>query len=193
MNSLIVHLVQIFMIKCVLDYASNNKGFTISPPKDKLILIARFVASMFMHIAVEKDVRNGLNMMKYSVNHYDHFLNPFASFLFGFLFFIISYFVEINVMIVLTSMPDVMGVVMKYVSLAAISKIPMFYFASLRDHKMLMCKDLQLKVLNIRRNNPLRDAPTYVHAMRFFYKTCRTLFCAFGFYFTPFTAIFINM
>ena len=128
MNSLIVHLVQIFMIKCVLDYASNNKGFTIEPPKDKLILIARFVASMFMHIAVEKDVRSGLNMMKYSVNHYDHFLNPFAAFLFGFLFFAISYFVEINVMIVLTSMPDVMGVVMKYVSLAAISKIPMFYF-----------------------------------------------------------------
>ena len=116
------------MIKCVLDYASNNKGFTIEPPKDKLILIARFVASMFMHIAVEKDVRSGLNMMKYSVNHYDHFLNPFAAFLFGFLFFAISYFVEINVMIVLTSMPDVMGVVMKYVSLAAISKIPMFYF-----------------------------------------------------------------
>ena len=97
---------------------------------------------MFMHIAVEKDVRSGMNMMKYAVNHHDHFENPAAAFLFGFLLYVISYMVEINVMIVLTSMTDVMGVVMKYVSLAAIANIPKFYYASLREHKLLMCKEL---------------------------------------------------
>lgn len=141
MNSLIVHLVQIFMVICVWVYA-QDKNFLIEPPKDKIILIARFVASMFMHIAVEKDVRSGMNMMKYAVNHHDHFVNPAAAFLFGLLFYMVSYFVEINVMIVLTSMSDVMGVVMKYVSLAAIANIPKFYYASLRDHKLLMCKEL---------------------------------------------------
>lgn len=148
---------------------------------------------MFMHIAVEKDVRSGMNMMKFAVNHHEHFVNPAAAFLFGFLYFIISYFVEINVMIVLTSMPDVMGVVMKYVSLAAIANIPRFYYASLKDHKLLMCKDLNLKVSNLRQNNPLKGAPWYIWCLRFVYKVCRTTFCAFGFYFTPFTAIFINM
>lgn len=147
---------------------------------------------MFMHIAVEKDVRSGMNMMKYAVNHHTHFENPHAAFLFGLLFFTVSYFVEINVMIVLTSMPDVMGVVMKYVSLAAIANIPRFYYASLRDHKLLMCKDLQLKVCNIRKDNPLEGAEWHIHVLRIIYKICRTIFCAIGFYFTPFIAIFIN-
>ena len=68
-------------------------------------MVARFLASMMMHINVEKDVRNGIAMMKYVCNHHDHFTNVYPSFVIGFLLMIISLIVEINVMIILSSMP----------------------------------------------------------------------------------------
>jgi len=34
-------------------------------------MLSRFIASMFMHINVEKDVRSGIGMMKYAVNHHE--------------------------------------------------------------------------------------------------------------------------
>jgi hypothetical protein len=75
-------------------------------------------------------------MMKYAVNHYENFNNVVPAFTLALSSTIISLVVEINVMIILSSMPNVLGVVMKYVSLAAIANIPRFYFASLVEHKM---------------------------------------------------------
>jgi len=84
------------------------------------MLIARFVASMMMHVSCEKDVRNGITMMKYAINHYKDFSNPYAAWFIAFLATIIGFITEMNVMIILSSMPNILGVVMKYVSLAAI-------------------------------------------------------------------------
>jgi len=39
-------------------------------------------------------------------------------------------------MIILASMQSILGVVMKYVSLAVIVRIPKFYFESLKEHKI---------------------------------------------------------
>jgi len=44
------------MIGCIWKYASNNDEFIVQPAKELNMTIARFVASMFMHINVEKDV-----------------------------------------------------------------------------------------------------------------------------------------
>ena len=132
-------------------------------------------------------------MMKYAVNHYDHFVNPVAAFSFGFLLWFISLVIEINVMVVMTSMMDVMNIAMKYISLAAIMNIPRFYFASLRENRMLKCKDISLKISKTRADNPLKDAPCHIHLLRFIYKSCRTFFCCFGYYFMPFISIFINI
>jgi hypothetical protein len=49
------------------------------------VLFIRFIASMLMHFNVEKDVRNGLNMMKYIVNHEENFVRPADTFLICFL------------------------------------------------------------------------------------------------------------
>jgi len=57
MNSLFVHLIQSFMIFAIWKYAKENEKFKIIPPMDLTMTIARFLASMFMHINVEKDVK----------------------------------------------------------------------------------------------------------------------------------------
>jgi hypothetical protein len=82
------------------------------------LIAARFIGSMIMHINTEKEVQQGINLMKYSVNHYEEFTNPYAAFLLAFLHFLVSISVELNVMIIYTSIQDVVEVLMKYVALS---------------------------------------------------------------------------
>ena len=59
---------------------------------------------MMMHMACEKEIRNGINMMKYSINHYENFTNPYAAFFIAFISMVISFITEFNVMMILSSM-----------------------------------------------------------------------------------------
>jgi hypothetical protein len=121
-------------------YASHNKAFEIRPAKGLDLMCARFVASMLMHINVEKDVRLGLNMMKYVINHSENFHSVGPPFIMGFLHYVISLTVECNVMLILTSTEDLLNVVMKFVSLTVFVNIPRFYSGSLINHKgVAMC------------------------------------------------------
>ena len=185
-------MIQIIMIGCVWKYAYSNDKFAVRPAESLDMMVARFVASMMMHINVEKDVRMGILMMKYSVNHYENFNNVVPAFLMGLNSTIISLIVEINVMIILSSMPNILSVVMKYVSLAAIANIPRFYYNSLVEHKMCGIKEVQLKITNFRHQNILSKAPCHIKVMRVIAKFWRLLFCSCSFYFMPFMAIFLN-
>ena len=86
-----------------------------------------------MHLQVEKDIRNGLTMMKYAVNHYENFTNVQASFFIAFLHTFASLSIEVSVVLVLTSFKNVLEVIMKYVSLSALTNISRFYYNSLVD------------------------------------------------------------
>ena len=114
------------MIYCICKYVyiDPNADFEIKRAVSMVMLIARFMASMMMHINVEKDIRSGLRMMKYIVNHHDRFTNPYAPFILAFLASSIAIIVEINVMFILSSLEDILSVVMKFVSLASIANIP---------------------------------------------------------------------
>ena len=156
------------------------------------ILCVRFIASMMMHLNVEKDLRNGISMMKYCVNHWRNFNNLGAAFTVSFLLTISSILIEFTVIQVLISLPNILEVIMKYVSLVAISNIPRFYFNSLVDHKLLKAAGFPLKLVNFRHNNPRLGAPYKVHFMRFLHKSCRIYFCTWCYYFMPFTGMFIT-
>ena len=103
-----------------------------------------------MHINVEKDIRNGISMMKYAVNHAENFDNVYPSFIIGWFLTLNSFLVELNVMLILSSIPDILNVIMKYVSLCAIAHLPRFYFASLVANKALKFGGLELKITNFR-------------------------------------------
>jgi hypothetical protein len=105
--------------------------------------------------------------MKYAVNHHENFTNVYPAFFIAFFLTMISIIVELNVMIILTSMHDILGVVMKYVSLAAISKIPGFYYLSLNEHKLLQYGGKTLKITKFRRDNPLKGADYRIYFLRF--------------------------
>ena len=87
MNTLFVHLLQLVMVLLITVYTLEKPNFGKVAPKETLLLMARFAATMFMHIAVEKDVNNGLQMMKYAVNHRENFVNCLPPFLLGYCLF----------------------------------------------------------------------------------------------------------
>jgi hypothetical protein len=120
-----------------------------------------------MHLNVEKDVRNGLSMMKYAVNHPNNFKNLHAAFFIAFLLSTTSMLIEITVILVLVSLPNVLEVIMKYVSLCAIAHLPRFYYSSLVEHKLLGVTALSLDIVNFRHFNHMSKASWDVKFMRF--------------------------
>ena len=191
-NSLIVHMIQIALLGLCFKFAHESSTFNIKPATGLDMMAARFIASMFMHINTERDVRGGISMMKYAVNHHEHFTNVTPAFIIALLLTLCSFLVEINVMLILSSIGDVLNVIMKYVSLCAIAHLPRFYFSSLVANKASKFGSLTLKIHNYRYQNKLKDADWQIKLLRFVYKGWRLFFCSVSYYFMPFMMIFLN-
>lgn len=54
-------------------------------PNNAQTMGARLVCSILMHLCVESDIRQGLRMMKYAVNHHESFDYPKCAFFVGFM------------------------------------------------------------------------------------------------------------
>ena len=61
------------------------------------IICVRFIASLMMHLNVEKDLRNGISMMKYCVNHWQNFNQVGTAFFVSYLLTISSILIELTV------------------------------------------------------------------------------------------------
>mmetsp|Transcript_14419 Transcript_14419/g.24594 ORF Transcript_14419/g.24594 Transcript_14419/m.24594 type:complete len:263 (+) Transcript_14419:1074-1862(+) len=191
-NSFFINLLQLSLVFLIWYYAIFNGNFAIMQPDGLDILCARFIASMMMHLNIEKDVRNGISMMKYCVNHPANFKNVHVAFLISFLLTVSSLLIEFTVMLVLISLPNVLEVIMKYVSLAAIANVPRFYFNSLVDHKLLKCAGLVIPITNFRRDDPRKHAHWSLKLMRVLHKSLRIFFCSWSYYFLPFSTMFVT-
>ena len=193
------------MIACIFMYVAYDRTFLTKYPDDNLILMARFLASLFMHICMEAEERRGLRMMKYAINHSEDFHNPYVAFLFGFVSVSINYMVEVCVILILTSKLNVMDVVMAYTGFFPIINLPYFYFETFRHRKICLMKDGKMDIANFevvesieltftkfRRDKPLEGASCGLKVLRFIYKTYKTYHNSFNFYFMPFSVIIIN-
>ena len=47
----------------------TQDAFKFKHPENVWTIIIRFMMAIMMHFTVEPDIRNGLDMMKYAVNH----------------------------------------------------------------------------------------------------------------------------
>ena len=75
--------------------------------------------------------------------------------------------IEFSVVLMLLSLQHVPEIIMKYVSLAAIAKIPSFYYMSLIDQDLLSVQNIALKFSVKRSSNPLQNASCDLYFMRF--------------------------
>lgn len=75
--SVFVFFIQFILIFILMPIIINGfEGFAIVLPNSISVLGARFVCSILMHLQCESDLRQGISMMKYVVNHSDSFSNP---------------------------------------------------------------------------------------------------------------------
>ena len=98
--------------------------------------------------------------MKYATNHYKKFNTPIMPFMTGLVSTCIALIIEANVMVILSALPDLLGIIVRYVSLASIAKVPGIYFGSLSN--MTITEKVKGKKLDItmhRADDPLKDAP----------------------------------
>ena len=120
--ALFVAGVQWSMIFFIVFMMGTYSNFVIVFPKDLATMAARFICTILMHLQVESDIRQGLRMMKYSINHSDDFSGPFNAFLIGFLQMIGGLSAEIACIFYLSSINTPMDVIIRSLQWAQLLK-----------------------------------------------------------------------
>ena len=100
-------------------------------PASMSVLAARFVCSIMMHMQVSSDEAQGLQMMKYLVNHPEEFAAPTLAFFVGMLQFGTGLLTELACIIFLGSLNNPIAVIIRFIALGSIAKIDDFYFGAL--------------------------------------------------------------
>ena len=183
------------MLVLDLKYMFFNEDYEEHPPHTWEVLAIRFLAAMFMHVIVEADIKHGLELMKYAINHRKRFTNVYAAFMFGFLQCSLNITLEINTIICLYSYRSVVKILTRYTSLQRIGNLPRYYYDSLDDsHILKTVKNYKLTLRNFRRDEPLDKAHwTIKYGLRTLYKIQRIYYVAVSYYFMPFTMMVLNI
>jgi hypothetical protein len=78
-NCVFIFFLQIILSLLVgLQIFSNDFSFTIV---DFSVFISRFICAVMLHIRLETEVRQGLNMIRYLINHSNEFSSTLGPFL----------------------------------------------------------------------------------------------------------------
>jgi hypothetical protein len=86
---------------------------------------------------MEKEVRQGLVMVKFAINHDHEFLDSGLAIFTGFLQAFISFVVEIVALIFLATQMDPLSVIKAFVPLTIVAQVDNFYVASLPKESRL--------------------------------------------------------
>jgi hypothetical protein len=144
---------QICMIGMIIYYELTSSEFEIMPSDSYIIILARFLSSVMMHLNVEPEIRAGLVLSKYCLNHPSRFKGAYERgpngeeiinysrilppLFLGLAQVIVGLIVEINILVYLTSIKSLLGVITQFITLASICKFDDMYAANLYENKML--------------------------------------------------------
>jgi len=105
-------------------------------PENYWIVSARFVCGVVLHMALQDELKQGLDNMKYSLNHRWRFEDYKVAYLSGFLQATVIYIVEmVNFLAILTSF-TVLDIVMNFLALVVISEFDDFFYEALRNEPL---------------------------------------------------------
>lgn len=115
------------------------------------IICARFICTIILHLSQQDEVKQGLDLMKYAVNHRYFFLSYQKAFLMGFLQSFMTVSVESVNMLVILQSETTQDIVFNFIAVAVISDFDNFVFNSLRNEPL---KEL-VKEDNVERFMPI--------------------------------------
>lgn len=94
------------------------------------VIIARFICVSMLHMVLFPEARQGMNVMKYALNHKDEFCSYLTVFIVGFMQFSMVISVEIVNMFYICIANEILDVIMNFIALAIIAEFDdMFYSA----------------------------------------------------------------
>ena len=180
-------------------------SFVIALPADVIVLGARFICTILMHLQVEGDLRQGLKMMKYVSNQPFDFSNPGAAFFVAFMQTIGGLAAEVACIVYLSSLTKAIDVIIKFVALASIAKVDDFYASALpSDGNKIKKKTDPLEITVHKRDwqfaksdsesdklAVLKEVGAGRFFARFIFKTLRVVYASYIFYFLPYTSIWL--
>ena len=184
--ALFVAGVQWAMIFFVVFMMATYPNFEIVFPADLATMAARFICTILMHLQVESDIRQGLRMMKYSVNHSEDFSGPFNAFLIGFLQMVGGLAAEIACIFYLSSINTPMDVIIRFIAMGSIAKVDDFYASALPDDNRIKGKSSPMTVKFHRRGIQAKQTSMAYWLGRIVFKFFRILYASFIFYFMPY-------
>ena len=129
-------------------------------PQNKWIVVTRFICGVVLHMALQDELKQGLDNMKYALNHEWRFENWKIAFFSGFLQTTVIVLIEfVNFLAILTSFTT-LDVVLNFLALCVISDFDDFFYGSLRDEplKELLNDPCYEELLMIERTTSQRAA-----------------------------------
>lgn len=93
-------------------------------------MVCRFLCAIFLHISLTDELNQGLNIMKYSMNHHWKFKNWFSAYMVGFCQMTVVVSVELVNLIVLLTNGTVMDTIMNFLALVIISDFDDYFFVT---------------------------------------------------------------
>jgi hypothetical protein len=168
--------------------------FDIKFPNDLATMAARFICTILMHLQVESDIRQGLKMMKYALNHTSDFSGPFNAFFIGWLQMSGGLFAEIACMFYLSSINTPMDVIIRFIAMGSIAKVDDFYYSALPDENRAKGKVRPLLVKIHRRDKQEGEHERntcWYWLGRTIFKSYRIFYASFVFYFMPYFVLVI--
>lgn len=73
LGAIMVIFIQLTVICLITNHMQSSPGFAVAPAHSYTIILARFISYNMMHLNVEPEIRNGLVLCKYCLNHPGYF------------------------------------------------------------------------------------------------------------------------
>lgn len=165
-------------IYLILVFFSEGGGLKIVPALKYHVVVPRLTSSIMMHLICEPDIRDGIGIMKYVLNHPQKFrairrpgsmvegverkdrgLNRrvFSAFLLGFCQASIGIIAEVLVILFLSTQTSLLDIIRKFVSMSVIVKFDDMYAASMSEHVIKKAKGKKLKVTYKRHMSEMKN------------------------------------
>ena len=98
--------------------------------------MARFICGMTMHVALSSRINEGMNMMKYSLNHQWKFVHWTFAYLAGFMQTISAVCVELCNFVVIVTSIEIIDIVMNFMALVVISEFGQYFYSAYTEKEL---------------------------------------------------------
>ena len=127
----VIFAFQVVLIVFLLLYEVSDKlaAKELNKVPSLEIAFARFITGLIMHISMQSDIKSGLNMMKYALNHKWKFQNWYLACLSGFASASISIAVTIISYFIISFADDIIDIVKDFLAIQVISQLDDYFLS----------------------------------------------------------------